>query len=211
MNAQKRGDVGEVFVTCISDGRTNVPLSSADGEIDPDAEPMDKVARPPTTPPYHPTTLPPCHPTTLPPYHPSPTTYHPPRTTHHYSTHHHPTPPTTTPPTNPYSYRCVCHLRLLSHKPHSPPPHPTPPHSTTTTPPSTTPQGRVATLHTLHLPRLNNQGFDDNMEICSNISARVPNHQLVVPTADLFAAPPADSLEGGAEWCASLLPSPYHR
>merc|ERR1719469_816689 len=77
MNAQKSGDVGEVLVTCISAVRTNVPLSSADGVIDPDAEPMNK-------------------------------------------------------------------------------------------------------------------GFDDNMEIiCSNISARVPNHQLVVPTAD--------SLEGAAE------------
>merc|ERR1719469_1499999 len=77
MNAQKSGDVGEVLVTCISDGRTNVPLSSADGVIVPDAKPMNK-------------------------------------------------------------------------------------------------------------------GFDDNMEIiCSNISARVPNHQLVVPTAD--------SLEGAAE------------
>ena len=92
--------------------------------------------------------------------------------------------------------------------------HPTPPtthyHPTTIHhhPPL---RGRVTTLYTLHLPRVNNQGFDDNMEICSNISARVPNHQLVVPTADLFAAPPADSLEGAAELCASLLPSPHHR
>merc|ERR1740139_135829 len=53
MNAQKSGDVGEVLVTCISAVRTNVPLSSADGVIDPDAEPMDKgdcaqVLLPPT-------------------------------------------------------------------------------------------------------------------------------------------------------------------
>tara|TARA_B110001469_G_C9281750_1_gene155776 strand:+ start:154 stop:465 length:312 start_codon:yes stop_codon:yes gene_type:complete len=31
-----------VLVICISDGRANVPLSSADGEVDPDAPPMDK-------------------------------------------------------------------------------------------------------------------------------------------------------------------------
>jgi len=43
MNAQKSGDVGEVLVICISDGRANVPLSSADGEVDPDAPPMDKT------------------------------------------------------------------------------------------------------------------------------------------------------------------------
>ena len=97
MNAQKRGDVGEVFVTCISDGRTNVPLSSADGVIDPDAEPMNKVARPPTTPPYHPTTLPPYHPTTLPPI-----THHLPPTTHHAPLFHPPPPhPTYYHPTHP--------------------------------------------------------------------------------------------------------------
>jgi magnesium chelatase subunit D len=44
MNSQKSGDVGEVLVICISDGRANVPLSSSDGEVDPDAEPMDKAA-----------------------------------------------------------------------------------------------------------------------------------------------------------------------
>jgi len=42
MNAQKSGDVGEVLVVCIGDGRANVPLSSASGEVDPDAPPMDK-------------------------------------------------------------------------------------------------------------------------------------------------------------------------
>ena len=47
-----------------------------------------------------------------------------------------------------------------------------------------------------------NQGFGDNMDI---YSACAPNHQLVVPTADLFAAPPADSSEGAAELCASPI------
>ena len=42
MNAQKSGDVGEVLVICISDGRANVPLANADGEVDPEAPPMDK-------------------------------------------------------------------------------------------------------------------------------------------------------------------------
>ena len=32
-----------MLVICISDGRANVPLSSADGEVDPDAPPMDKA------------------------------------------------------------------------------------------------------------------------------------------------------------------------
>jgi magnesium chelatase subunit D len=43
MNAQKSGDVGEVLVVCISDGRANVPLcvSVGEGEADPEA-PMDK-------------------------------------------------------------------------------------------------------------------------------------------------------------------------
>ena len=35
LNAQKSGDVGEVLVICISDGRANVPLANADGEVDP--------------------------------------------------------------------------------------------------------------------------------------------------------------------------------
>jgi len=45
MNAQKTGDVGDVLVVCISDGRANVPLSvSLDGpNTDPDAVPMDKA------------------------------------------------------------------------------------------------------------------------------------------------------------------------
>ena len=43
INAQKSGDVGEVLVVCISDGRANVPLSISYGDpIDPDAPPMDK-------------------------------------------------------------------------------------------------------------------------------------------------------------------------
>jgi len=42
MNAQKSGDVGEVLVVCISDGRANVPLSVSVGESDPDAPPVDK-------------------------------------------------------------------------------------------------------------------------------------------------------------------------
>ena len=43
MNAQKSGDVGEVLVVCISDGRANVPLcvSVGEGEADPET-PMDK-------------------------------------------------------------------------------------------------------------------------------------------------------------------------
>ena len=32
MTAQKTGDVGEVLVVCISDGRANVPLAVSDGE-----------------------------------------------------------------------------------------------------------------------------------------------------------------------------------
>ena len=46
LTAQKTGDVGEVLVVCISDGRANVPLSvSVDGpDPDPDAVPMDKAA-----------------------------------------------------------------------------------------------------------------------------------------------------------------------
>ena len=43
LNAQKSGDVGEVLVICISDGRANVPLANADGEVDPEAPPMDKA------------------------------------------------------------------------------------------------------------------------------------------------------------------------
>ena len=45
LNAQKSGDVGEVLVICISDGRANVPLSvSIEGpNEDPDAPPMDKA------------------------------------------------------------------------------------------------------------------------------------------------------------------------
>jgi len=43
MNAQKSGDVGEVLVVCISDGRANVPLCVSVGEApDEDAPPMDK-------------------------------------------------------------------------------------------------------------------------------------------------------------------------
>merc|ERR1719231_1937355 len=42
MTAQKTGDVGEVLVVCISDGRANVPLSVSVGETDPDAPPVDK-------------------------------------------------------------------------------------------------------------------------------------------------------------------------
>merc|ERR1719231_1499840 len=42
MTAQKTGDVGEVLVVCISDGRANVPLSVSVGESDPDAPPVDK-------------------------------------------------------------------------------------------------------------------------------------------------------------------------
>ena len=41
MNAQKSGDVGEVLVICISDGRANVPLSTSVGE--PTDEPLDKA------------------------------------------------------------------------------------------------------------------------------------------------------------------------
>ena len=45
LTAQKTGDVGEVLVICISDGRANVPLSvSTEGpEADPEAPPMDKA------------------------------------------------------------------------------------------------------------------------------------------------------------------------
>ena len=45
MTAQKTGDVGEVLVVCISDGRANVPLAVSVGEEDlnnPDAPPPDK-------------------------------------------------------------------------------------------------------------------------------------------------------------------------
>merc|ERR1712087_37350 len=41
LNAQKSGDVGEVLVVCISDGRANVPLSTSVGE--PTDEPVDKA------------------------------------------------------------------------------------------------------------------------------------------------------------------------
>ena len=41
MNAQKSGDVGEVLVVCISDGRANVPLSVSVGEET--EEPLDKA------------------------------------------------------------------------------------------------------------------------------------------------------------------------
>ena len=41
MNAQKSGDVGEVLVICISDGRANVPLSVSVGEET--EEPLDKA------------------------------------------------------------------------------------------------------------------------------------------------------------------------
>jgi len=45
LTSQKTGDVGEILVVCISDGRANVPLSvSVDGpDPDPDAKPMDKA------------------------------------------------------------------------------------------------------------------------------------------------------------------------
>ena len=42
MNAQKSGDVGEVLVVCISDGRANVPLRVSVGEATEDDPPMDK-------------------------------------------------------------------------------------------------------------------------------------------------------------------------
>eukprot|EP00316_Scyphosphaera_apsteinii_P011279 CAMPEP_0119331852 /NCGR_PEP_ID=MMETSP1333-20130426/81516_1 /TAXON_ID=418940 /ORGANISM="Scyphosphaera apsteinii, Strain RCC1455" /LENGTH=767 /DNA_ID=CAMNT_0007341547 /DNA_START=65 /DNA_END=2368 /DNA_ORIENTATION=+ len=42
LNAQKSGDVGEVLVVCISDGRANVPLSTSVGE--PTDEPVDKAS-----------------------------------------------------------------------------------------------------------------------------------------------------------------------
>jgi len=43
MNAQKTGDVGEVLVVCISDGRANVPLSTSYGEPPSEEDgPMDK-------------------------------------------------------------------------------------------------------------------------------------------------------------------------
>lgn len=43
MTAQKTGDVGEVLVVCISDGRANVPLATSVGEeIDPE-NPMGKA------------------------------------------------------------------------------------------------------------------------------------------------------------------------
>lgn len=43
MTAQKSGDVGEVLVVCISDGRANVPLATSVGEVDPEAPPMGKA------------------------------------------------------------------------------------------------------------------------------------------------------------------------
>merc|ERR1719502_702666 len=44
MTAQKTGDVGEVLVVCIGDGRANVPLAVSVGENDPENdEPMDKA------------------------------------------------------------------------------------------------------------------------------------------------------------------------
>merc|ERR1719198_1180330 len=42
MNAQKSGDVGEVLVVCISDGRANVPLKISVGEAEEDDEPVSK-------------------------------------------------------------------------------------------------------------------------------------------------------------------------
>jgi len=42
MTAQKTGDVGEVLVVCISDGRANVPLSVSVGEAGEDDPPPDK-------------------------------------------------------------------------------------------------------------------------------------------------------------------------
>ncbi|KAL3903769.1 MAG: hypothetical protein SGPRY_011542, partial [Prymnesium sp.] len=42
MTAQKSGDVGEVLVVCISDGRANVPLSVSVGESSPEDPPMGK-------------------------------------------------------------------------------------------------------------------------------------------------------------------------
>jgi len=42
ITAQKTGDVGEVLVVCISDGRANVPLAVSVGEADPEAPPMSK-------------------------------------------------------------------------------------------------------------------------------------------------------------------------
>jgi len=44
MNAQKSGDVGEVLVVCISDGRANVPLATSVGEVPEEgAPPVDKA------------------------------------------------------------------------------------------------------------------------------------------------------------------------
>ena len=42
MTAQKTGDVGEVLVVCISDGRANVPLAVSVGEADEEAGEVDK-------------------------------------------------------------------------------------------------------------------------------------------------------------------------
>mmetsp|Transcript_44790 Transcript_44790/g.77575 ORF Transcript_44790/g.77575 Transcript_44790/m.77575 type:complete len:245 (+) Transcript_44790:394-1128(+) len=42
LNAQSSGDVGEVLIVCISDGRGNVPLANADGNVDPEAPKPDK-------------------------------------------------------------------------------------------------------------------------------------------------------------------------
>jgi len=42
ITAQKSGDVGEVLVVCISDGRANVPLAVSVGDVNPDDPPMSK-------------------------------------------------------------------------------------------------------------------------------------------------------------------------
>jgi len=42
-NAQKSGDVGEVLVVCISDGRANVPLAVSYGDIPPEENTGDKA------------------------------------------------------------------------------------------------------------------------------------------------------------------------
>lgn len=56
----------------------------------------------------------------------------------------------------------------------------------------------------MRLIRENNQGCGENMKLCSNITSAVtcvPSYQLIVPTADYFAALPTDPSEG-AELCA---------
>ena len=45
MNAQKSGDVGEVLVVCISDGRANVPLAVSVGELDPNDPDAEQVSK----------------------------------------------------------------------------------------------------------------------------------------------------------------------